>query len=111
MNNYFGIRMSCEDVATRFEVIPQLLKVIDFSVEYNADRTVFVVNRLSPSRHVDDAEAPHAHSHIPLSQNAFVIRPAMHKGIGHPPHLIGRDSLTLAPDDARYSAHGSLSIG
>jgi hypothetical protein len=55
MNDHLRIAVCIEEVATALEFAPQFRKVVDLAVEYNPDRLVFVVNRLTPTRQVNDA--------------------------------------------------------
>ena len=56
-------------------------EVVDFAVEDDADRAVFVVDGLPAAAEVDDAQAAHAQDGERLGEHAVFIGPAMdHRG-------------------------------
>src|SRR6476660_5152458 len=50
-----GVSMRCETMAVGFEFGPQLGKVVDFSIEYDPYRTIFVKNWLMAASKINDA--------------------------------------------------------
>src|SRR5580700_7166592 len=84
----------------------QLLKVVDFSVEDDADGFVFVENWLVTPGQVDDAEPPHAKSDASLHEDAFVIWAPVNDGIAHPVDgsAIHR-AVRMSLDDSGNAAH------
>ncbi len=94
-------------VAAGFEVGPQLAVVVDFAVEGNPDRLVFVRQRLPPGGEVDNRQPPKPqHGPRPVGRrtdsdrrrirareppaggrlvNLGVVRPAMRNDVGHSP--------------------------
>ena len=56
MDDRFGVAVRAEAVAARFEVGPQLAVVVDFAVEGDPDRLVFVRQRLPTGGEVDNRQ-------------------------------------------------------
>jgi hypothetical protein len=57
VDDRFGVGVSPEPVAAGFEIAPQLMVVVDFSVEYDPDRPVFIGHGLLTTGAVDDRKA------------------------------------------------------
>ncbi len=56
----FGVGVRAEMVAARFERRAEMREIVDFAVEDDADRAVFVVDGLMAAAEIDDAQAAHA---------------------------------------------------
>src|SRR5262245_21482194 len=90
MHNYFGVGSRFEPVALLFELVSKFLEVIDFSVEGNPNRLVFISNGLSsPNRKIDDAEPfvaqPHRKPTDVSHDLARVIGTTVFQAITHRP--------------------------
>ena len=78
MDQHFRVALRAEAVAGRFEPAPQVAEIIDFAVEDDPHRAVFVGERLLAAGHVDDGQAAMPEGHAGLSRvRSFAIRPAM----------------------------------
>src|ERR1019366_3665134 len=82
--------------------------VIDFAVEHNPERAVFVRNRLMSAGNVDNAEPPHADSDCPVRIKTVVVGPAMGDYAAHFAQSSGVrprvSSEFKNPSDAAYLA-------
>src|SRR3569623_1089646 len=61
----------------------QLLVVVDFTVEYNHHRAVFIEERLLPAGKIDDGEAAMTEAHARLDMNAAFFRAAVKLALVH----------------------------
>src|SRR4030095_5049384 len=50
VNDHFSITVSAKDVSLLFELLPQLLKVVDLAIEGNPQRAIFVAHGLACRR-------------------------------------------------------------
>ena len=74
-----------EAVAQRFQLDPQLLKVVDLAVVDHDEPAIFSGHGLVPGRtEVDDRQTAVTQAHGPVGVDAVAIRPAMGDGVGHP---------------------------
>src|SRR5213592_3658895 len=89
MQDDLGVALSGEHVSLRDQPTPQLAVVVDLAVEDDDLRPVFVEDRLSPARQIDDAEPSHPEADGALHIDALVVRPAMANRGAHPPHRGG----------------------
>ena len=85
MDQRFGIAVGSKPVPGANQIAAKLLIVIDFAVEHDPYRTVFIRNRLMTGVEIDNAQAPHADRAIAIYVIAFVIRTAMPDRIAHRP--------------------------
>jgi hypothetical protein len=51
--------------------------IVDFAIEDDPKRAIFIRNRLVAARHIDNAEAPHADANSAVGIKAVVVRSAM----------------------------------
>src|SRR2546422_3880960 len=91
MQDRLGVALSGERMSPRDQHAPELAVVVDLAVEDDDLRPVFVEDRLSPARQVDDAEPSHPEADGPLHVQALVVRPAMTDRVAHPPNHGRRD--------------------
>ena len=77
MRNRLAIAVSLEAVPARRQPPAQLAIIVDFPVENQRDRTIFVIERLIAASDVDDLEPPHRHAEIAVDEIAIAIRSAM----------------------------------
>src|SRR5207344_711596 len=80
--------MGVKSVAFAFKFLPDFLKVVNLTVECNPDGLIFVGHGLLPSRReIDYAQSlmpkPHRHFRGIQDNFAFIIWPAMFKGLPH----------------------------
>src|SRR5215469_5179069 len=108
MNNHFGIAVCVKAVAAVFQSCTKLGKVIDFTVEYDPDSPILVVNWLAAHGKIDNAEPPHAQACAAHDMDPFIIRAAVHDGLTHSAYIrsIGHIAAVTA-NDAGYSTHSS----
>jgi len=64
MDDHLSVSLSTKHVPFSQEEGAQLLVVIDFAIEHNPNRTVFVRERLMAAFEVDDREAAKAQTDI-----------------------------------------------
>ena len=83
MNDAFSVGVGIKRVASLFEIVAKLFEVINLSVKHDPDRFVFVMNRLMPTREVDDAKASHANLRGGSTEDALVIRATVHNQLTH----------------------------
>jgi hypothetical protein len=96
-------------VPTHDELLAQRRVVIDFPVEYDPDRPVFVADRLMPGRQVDDAQPPHTQTYRSVYVDALVIWSAMRNDLAHAPqHCSICVFVTPEFQNPGYSAHMKL---
>ncbi len=80
--------------------------VVDLTVKYDPDRSVFVADRLMSGGKVDDAETAHSKAHAPLDIKPLIVGASMYHGGTHPPKNTGSNPrLLVNPQYARDSAH------
>src|SRR6266566_4116051 len=60
--------------------------VVDLAVEDDDLRLVFVEDRLSSARQIDDAEPSHPEADVAVHVGALVVRPPMTNRLAHPPN-------------------------
>jgi hypothetical protein len=83
MNDGFGIRVSLEGVAVAFEERLDLLKVVNLTVEGDADEAVFAGNRLIPADEIDDRKASHSQCDTALDHHSLIVRATMPDDAAH----------------------------
>ena len=94
-------------MAARFDQASEFAVIVNFAVQNDGDRTVFVENRLMASGHVNDRKPPMAESDSSGDVKTFVVRPAMSKRAGHSPQDGFVDRLIgFVIVDSGNSAHG-----
>ena len=107
MDKHFGIAIGAEAMPGPFEPAAEVAEVIDFAVEDDPYRTVFVGQRLFAAGEVDDGQPPMAQGHVwhsrprlckvpgtagggcatvrvPIEVHTFAVRPAMAEHVDHP---------------------------
>jgi hypothetical protein len=67
--------MRDQAVASFQEFFAQFTIILDFSIENDSYRPVFVVHRLSAAIHVDDGQTPHAEPYMGIEMKPLVIGP------------------------------------
>ena len=77
MNNGFGVAFGAVAMATGLQIFAQFLVVVNFAVENDPKRLVFIGDRLVTGLNVDDAEAAHGQSDVLLDKETGVIGPAV----------------------------------
>jgi hypothetical protein len=106
MDDYFRVAMGIKSMAALDQVFAQFGKVVDFPVEDDPNRPIFIKNWLVTARKVDDAKSPHPQPRTVLDEKTFVIRAPMHDCLAHAVNYPGID--LVAGDRthyARYSTH------
>jgi hypothetical protein len=108
MDDRLGVGSGCIPMAERLQPLAKNRMVIDFSVEDNPERTVFVADGLMPGRQINDAQPAHAEPGAAFHVNALVVGPAMNHGGTHLPQDPGVDFRVFR--ELHYSsdsAHGT----
>src|SRR5215469_1838112 len=108
MDDHFGIAVCGETVATFLEFCSQFTEVVNFSVENNPDRFVFVVNRLVSAGQVDDAQSPHSQGDVISNEYALVVRPSVENRLAHPMSSCVVGSNAIEAQYPGYAAHVRL---
>ena len=80
----FGITVGCKLMAARFQITAELWEVENLTVEDDPQASVFVSDRLLPTRQVDDAQPGAGHSSLAVTVDPGLIWPAMMQGRNHP---------------------------
>ena len=95
-------------MAALFQIRAQFAEVVDLSVENDANRLVFVEDRLVTAGQVDDAQAPNAQSDAAFDKDAFIVWTAMNKSLTHPVNRCFADrgrAIRMSLHDTRDAAH------
>jgi hypothetical protein len=71
-------------MAARFERRTVLGVIVNFAVEDDAERIIFVRHRLMPRAYIHDAQATMTESDCAVYEQAAIVRPAMRDDIAHP---------------------------
>jgi hypothetical protein len=93
-------------VAFGLQLSTQFLKVVDFAVEDDLDRTVLIADRLIAAFQIDDRKTAVNETYTGFKQEAFGVRPAVGDGLSH--RLQERTlhgSSRITPENAADSAH------
>ena len=83
MDDDFGIGVGAEDVAERFQFGHQLLEIVDFAIEDDDHRAVFVEQGLLAAGQVDDRQPPVPQPHSGLQMQPPLVGTAMELGFVH----------------------------
>jgi hypothetical protein len=70
-------------MSARFELLSQMTMIVDFAVEDNPTRMVFVAEWLSASCQVDDGKSPMTERGLPIGKNTATVRASVPQPIGH----------------------------
>jgi hypothetical protein len=106
VNDDLGVATSAKPVPTANQPLAQGYMIVNFAIEHDPDRVVFVADWLMPGCKIYDAEAAHAQSNIALRERALVIGTTMDNGARHPAQDFGTDlSARLKVQDAHNPTH------
>ena len=83
VNDGFGVAVSAVLVAASDELFAQGLVVVDFAVEDDPERAIFIRERLVAGGEIDNAEAAHADAEAAIDVKALVVRPAVSHDVAH----------------------------
>ena len=83
VDNGLGVAVGAVAMALGCQAFSQSRMVVDFSVENDPDRAVFVADGLVAGGEIDDAQAAHAQAHGAVGEHAFVVGPAVQHGAAH----------------------------
>src|SRR5215469_1949953 len=104
----FGVAFGAVGVAGGDELLAQRGMVVDFAIEHDPERVVFITERLMASREIDDAQAPHANPGTAFRVDAFIVRAAMrHYGAHAAQKSSVRCRFSAKPYDSRDSTHSN----
>ena len=84
MNDDLRVSLGLEDVSLGPELFSKLFVVVDFSIEYDPDGTIFVRNRLMAAIQIDDRKSSKTKPYRARHVIPFVVRATMVNGIRHP---------------------------
>ena len=84
MNDGFRVAVRAVSMTQRLQLFAQSGMIVNFTVENNPGRAVFVAERLVSGRQINDAEAAHADPDRTRSVDSFIVRAAMDHGSAHP---------------------------
>src|SRR5437016_2023867 len=108
VDDYFSVGASSESVPARLERAPELLEVVDLTVEDDSKSVVFVKQGLMSALEVDNAEAPHAESNRTIHKDPFVVGPAVDHVGHHAANGNGRALWLSEAYDATNATHPAL---
>src|SRR5271166_1002094 len=109
MDDHLGVRVCGEVMAAAQEFRPQLLEIVNFTIEHNPDRSVLIKHRLVASSQIDDTEAAHPEAGSVFDEDAFIVRAAVHDCLAHAVNRGSFNSLLGSRGyDARNSAHATI---
>src|SRR5438132_13589787 len=83
MQNDFGVRLSTKPVASLDELLSKFDKVVDFAVEDNPSRFIFVGHRLATAGKINNAQAIEGKTDVAPAQLPVVIRSTMPRDLAH----------------------------
>jgi hypothetical protein len=92
------------------ELAPDVRVVVDFAVEDDPDRAVFVRERLLAGAQIDDAEPAVGKGRVRIAVQARFVRPAMSEDVAHGRRAHRRvGSQPVNSHQSSYAAHAGLS--
>src|SRR5262245_43738105 len=83
MDDHFGVATGSKAVSLALQISAQLLKVVDFAVENDLNRAVFIANRLITSAHIDDRQPAVHEPDTRLNDESLRVRAAVSDAITH----------------------------
>ncbi len=100
MHDDFGVAFRAKLMSGSQQSFPEFAVIVDFTVEDDLYRAVFVAKRLSTSGDINDREPamPQRHARATVrrlvnQKMTFCVRPAMLNSVRHPLQNIARNSL------------------
>src|SRR5205823_13304470 len=90
------IASGSEDVPICFQLSPELLKIVDFTIEDDPNGFFLVRHGLVAARKIDDREPSKPESEWSCDIAPFVIRTSMDKGLCHPFYVF-TENRSLVP--------------
>src|SRR4051794_24945694 len=73
-------------MATSYKLFAKFEMIVNFAIEHNPQRLVFIADRLMSSLQVNNAETPHSQSSRAVEVESLVIRAAMYHHAAHLAH-------------------------
>jgi hypothetical protein len=89
MNQRFGMATRAELVSAIDEFVTQLCVLVNFAVEHDPNRAIFVRNRLVACAEVDNAETAHPDAAGTVGVDTFGIGSTVPNHVGHGAHVGG----------------------
>src|SRR5262245_36111554 len=86
MNNRFRVALSTVDMAPLLEQRAQFAMVVDFAVECDPYRPVFIRHGLMTATEIYDGKTSMSKTRRAADPGASIIRPTMRQGITHRDH-------------------------
>ena len=83
MRDRLAIALRAEAMTASAQLVAQLTVVVDFSIEDEGDRLVFVGERLIATGDINDAQTAHGQADIAVDEVAGAIRTAMPQPVVH----------------------------
>jgi hypothetical protein len=81
----FGVASSAENVATLFELVPELRVVENVASGCEDDLTILVCQRLPGASYVHDAQSDMREAYLPAGIESITIRSPVPDGRSHAP--------------------------
>src|SRR6185295_19083904 len=85
VNDRFGVAVGVEAMTPRDQFCSKLGIVMNFAIEDDPDRAVFVLDWLLAGRQIDDREPPHTECYTGHDAASFVVRTTVADRSAHPP--------------------------
>ncbi len=103
VDHHLGVRPGLESMAELREKVAQALVVVDFAIEDDPERPVFVRDRLMASLDVDDGEPPRGEPGPGVEEGSFIVRTAVgdrsrHRFENGPVGFLGGNRIEDAAD-------------
>jgi hypothetical protein len=106
MDDDLGVGTGAEDMAAAGKFHHQRLEIVDFAVEDDAHRVVFVEQRLVAAGDIDDRQAAMPEPDARRGEEPVAVGPAMRDRIGHAVKQVAVDRARAARvEDAGDAAH------
>src|SRR5437867_1339213 len=87
MNNRFCVALSTVEMPPLLKECSQFSLVVDFAIESDPNRTVFIRHWLMAAPEVHDGKTPMPKTHRFADPRASIVGTSMHHGITHRDHL------------------------
>jgi hypothetical protein len=70
-------------VSLRYELVPQVLKVVAFAIVNDVHRAILIRHRLMPASHVDDRETPAPYADRTVDVHPAIVGPTVRDCVKH----------------------------
>jgi hypothetical protein len=105
-----GMASTAENVATLFELVPELRVVENVAGGCKDDLTILVRERLPAASYIHDAQSHMREAHFPAGiESVTVGAPVPDRG-SHASERMKRNAGRLVPSNPRYATHGTYLV-